>query len=57
MTEIDVNALNSGEALYKMYGSWVDNKSYNGEPLKEFMELPEKIRNAWIMSSLGKTKQ
>jgi len=54
--EFWINALNTGEAFYKRYGSWVDNKAWNGEPLKEFMELPEKIRYAWIMASLGKTK-
>ena len=33
---------------YKTYGKAVDFKNYQGNPMPEFDELPEKIKNAWI---------
>jgi len=33
---------------YKAYADAVDNKSFNGEDLKEFDHLPEKIQIAWL---------
>jgi hypothetical protein len=45
-----------GEKLYNCYASWTDYKSFNGEDLKKFNELPDHIRMAWIMASNGKIK-
>lgn len=46
-----------GENLYNLYCDWVDNVSFNGEPLKKFSELPDKIKTAWTMAALNKKRK
>lgn len=36
-----------GKFAYESYCIAVDGKSWNGETLKSFKDLPEKIRKAW----------
>jgi len=52
-----IQAERRGMVLYGRYSSWVDYKSFNGEDLKEFDDLPDNIKHAWIMSALGKIKK
>ena len=40
-----------GKQTYDLYVEWVDGVSFNGEKLKDFVELPSKNQTAWIMSS------
>ena len=47
--DTDSNEYNfrDGEKAYNAYADAVEWKSFSGEPLKQFSELPVKIRNAW----------
>jgi hypothetical protein len=45
MSENQKNEL--GKLAYNTYRIGVNNKSFNGDDLKEFDELPEGIRKSW----------
>ena len=36
-----------GEYAYSVYGDNVGWVNFKGDPMPEYSELPEKIRNAW----------
>ena len=42
----------TGEKSYEIYREAVGNKAWNGDPLKDFKDLPAKIKNAWKMVHL-----
>jgi len=41
------------KAAYKAYSEAVGGKSFSGEPLKKFEEMPAVIRKAWDAACLG----
>lgn len=41
------------KAAYKAYSEAVGGKSFSGEPLKKFEEMPEAIQKAWDAACLG----
>lgn len=41
-----------GQLAYSAYGDYVEWKNFAGQPMPKWEELPEKIQDAWIASSL-----
>lgn len=41
----------TGKNLYQVYGSVTDFKNYQGNPMPEWEDLPEKIQLAWTAVS------
>ncbi|MEH1788870.1 MAG: hypothetical protein V7L23_25640 [Nostoc sp.] len=39
------------QIAYRAYGQTTDFKNYQGLPMPEFDDLPEKIQQAWIAAS------
>lgn len=50
MESFDVS-LALARTAYKAYGATTDFKNYQGLPMPEFDDLPEKIRQAWIAAA------
>lgn len=46
--EMGVTDVTEGESLYDLYCFHVGGVSYNGEPLKSFIDLPYTIMKAWV---------
>lgn len=40
-----------GRLAYAAYGSATDNKNYQGLPMPDWYDLPQKIRAAWVRAS------
>lgn len=41
-----------GRLAYAAYGSSTDNKNYQGHPMPDWYDLPEKIQAAWNNAAL-----
>ena len=40
-----------GQVAYGAYRQAVNNVTMDGKPMKEFHEMPEKVRNAWAFTA------
>jgi hypothetical protein len=41
----------NGAIAYNAYKNAVDGKTWNGEDMKDFKDMPDKIKNAWCESA------
>ena len=42
-----------GQVAYEAYAKAVGGKAWNGEPLKTYDELPERIKDAWSTAAMA----
>lgn len=40
--------LQAAKAAYTRYGVVTDHKNFRGDPMPEFEQLPDKIKEAWV---------
>jgi hypothetical protein len=51
MAIIQARKLKKAQEAYQRYGAVTDFKNYQGNPMPQFSELPEKIQEAWIAAA------
>jgi len=41
------------ELAYHAYGDTTDHKNFLGDPMPEWVDLPEKIKDAWFSAAIA----